>query len=85
MNCQRAKKLLTNHNDLDEAFQAGLRRFTTFLLEDARNIGNTMVIVLILKSFERIGDHANNICEYVVFLVQGKDVRHINAIDQLDL
>jgi len=73
---QRAKKLLNSHDDIDEEFQAGLRRLTTFLLEDARNIGHTINIVLILKSLERIGGHARNLAEYVVYMVSGKDIRH---------
>jgi phosphate transport system protein len=46
------------------------------LLEDARNIGHTINIVLILKSLERIGGHARNLAEYVVYMVSGKDIRH---------
>lgn len=79
---QRANKLLTSHNDLDEAFQAGLRRLITFLLEDARNIGDTIDIVLILKSLERIGDHARNLAEYVVYMVNGQDIRQIEYTDE---
>ena len=79
---QRAKKLLASHDDLDEAFQAGLRRLTTFLLEDARNIGHTIDIVLILKSLERIGGHARNLAEYVVYIVSDQDIRQIEYTDE---
>ncbi len=79
---QRANKLLTSRNDLDEAFQACLRRLITFLLEDARNIGDTIDIVLILKLLERIGDHARNLAEYVVYMVNGQNIRQIEYADE---
>ena len=46
--------------------------------DDARNVGHVISATLILKSIERIGDHAKNIAEYVVYLVKGKDVRHVS-------
>ncbi len=76
LDLERAEKLLNSHDDLDEEFRTGLRRLATFVLEDARNVGHTINIVLILKSLERIGGHARNLAEYVVFLVSGEDIRH---------
>ncbi|MCP5155355.1 MAG: phosphate signaling complex protein PhoU [Ectothiorhodospiraceae bacterium] len=64
--------------ELDAEFQAALRRLATFILEDPRNVGHTINATFILKSLERIGDHAKNIAEYVVYLVKGKDVRHVS-------
>jgi phosphate transport system protein len=72
----RAEQLLRDHNELDAEFQSSLRRLSTFLLEDARNVGHTVSIVLIIKALERIGDHAKNLAEYVIFLIKGEDVRH---------
>jgi len=72
----RAEILAKNHNGLDIEFQSSLRRLTTFVLEDARNVGHTISIVLILKALERIGEHARNLAEYVIYLVNGVDIRH---------
>ena len=73
---EKAIQLVENHTELDIEFQSSLRRLSTFILEDSRNVGHTVSIVLILKALERIGDHARNIAEYIVFLVKGTDVRH---------
>jgi phosphate transport system protein len=73
---QRAETLLKQYGDLDEEFKAGLRRLTTYVMEDGRNVGNVINLVLVLKSLERIGDHAHNLAEYIVFLVSGEDIRH---------
>ena len=56
-------------------------------MEDARNVGHTINVTFIVKSLERIGDHSKNIAEYVVFLVKGKDVRHVSpeSIDTEEL
>jgi phosphate transport system protein len=76
LDAAKAETMIKNHEELDAEFQSSLRRLTTFLLEDARNIGHTVNIVLILKALERIGDHARNIAEYVIYLIKGEDVRH---------
>ncbi len=64
--------------ELDSEFQAALRRLSTYIMEDARNVGHIINVTFIVKSLERIGDHSKNIAEYVVFLVKGKDVRHVS-------
>jgi phosphate transport system protein len=78
LDIDQALKVAKGDQELDSEFQSALRRLSTFLMEDARNVGHIITVTLILKSIERIGDHAKNISEYVVFLVKGKDVRHVS-------
>lgn len=77
---ERAEKLIDCHDDLEEEFQAGLRRLTTYMLEDARNVGHIINIVLVMKSLARIGSHARNLAEYVVYMVSGEDIRHPESV-----
>jgi phosphate transport system protein len=77
---ERAEKLIDSHDDLEEEFQAGLRRLSTYMLEDARNVGHIINIVLVMKSLARIGSHARNLAEYVVYMVSGEDIRHPESV-----
>lgn len=77
----RARALARGNVELDEEFQSSLRRLATFVLEDARNVGHTINITLIIKALERVGEHARNIAEYVIYLVKGEDVRHKTIAD----
>jgi len=72
----KAKQVIDNHREMDEEFQADLRRLLTYVLEDTRNIGYAISVVLVIKALERIGHHAQNMAEYVIFQVRGEDVRH---------
>lgn len=76
LDAERAEALLADMDELDEEFQGSLRRLTTFVLEDARNVGHAINLTLVLKALERIGEHAGNLAEYVVYLIRGQDVRH---------
>lgn len=75
----KADVLITRDVELDDEFQASLRRVSTFLMEDARNVGHVVSVVLMTKAFERIGDHARNLSEYLIYLIRGRDVRHPHA------
>ena len=72
----QAREIIEQHAQLEEEFEAGLRRLITYVMEDARNIGFAVSVILIIKALERIGAHAQNLAEYVIFQVKGMDVRH---------
>lgn len=64
---------------LDGLFQGALRRLATYLMEDPRNVGWTIDAVFAHKALERVGDHATNMAEQLIYAVKGKDVRYIQA------
>ncbi|HYE34956.1 phosphate signaling complex protein PhoU [Methylocaldum sp.] len=77
-NDEMARDIITHHHELEDEFEASLRRLITYIMEDSRNIGFAINMVLAIKALERIGAHAQNLAEYVIFQVKGKDVRHQN-------
>ena len=78
-----ATQVLRDDQQVDDAFRGILRQLITFMMEDPRTISPSIEILFAAKALERIGDHAKNMAEYVIYLVEGKDVRHI-AVDQVE-
>ena len=78
MDVDAAYEIIKNDNVIDEEFDNISRLLVTKMMENPREIKNALRVTWCARALERIGDHTTNLCEYIVYLVEGKDVRHSN-------
>ena len=71
-----AAQVVRHDKEVDAEFKGIMRQLITYMIEDPRTISHAIDMMFVAKSVERIGDHAKNIAEYVVYMVKGRDVRH---------
>ena len=76
LDADEALKVVKADDVVDEEYESIYRQGLTFMMEDPRTISRVVDTTWAARSLERIGDHCKNICEYVMFMVYGKDIRH---------
>jgi phosphate transport system protein len=75
----QAAQVVRSDKEVDREWKAALRQFISFMIEDARTITPSIDLIFIARALERIGDHAKNMSERVIYMVRGADVRHTGA------
>jgi phosphate transport system protein len=77
---KQAARLIAQDAVVDHEFRSIIRTMITFMMEDPRTISAALDTLWVAKAIERIGDHAKNIAEYVIYVVEGKDIRHTDYV-----
>ena len=78
-----AAQVVRQDEQVDDKFRTIMRNLITFMMEDPRTISTALEMLFVAKAVERIGDHAQNMAEYVIYTVKGRDVRHI-TVDEIE-
>lgn len=83
LDVDQALRVLLADADIDREYQSATRTLMTYMIEDPRHISRVINVLWVLRSLERIGDHARNISEQVVYMVKGLDIRH-NSLEEIE-
>jgi phosphate transport system protein len=83
LDIERAVEVLKSDDLIDQEFEGLMRKLITFMMEDARTISASIDLVFVAKAIERVGDHAKNLAEQIIYIVKGADVRHY-TIDEVE-
>lgn len=81
LDVQTALTILKEDDLIDAEFDGFLRKLVTYMMEDPRTISASLDLLFVAKAIERIGDHAKNIAEFIIYVVKGADVRHTAMSD----
>jgi phosphate transport system protein len=79
LDATEARTVINADEALDKEFKAIVRQLITFMMEDPRSITTALDVITIARAIERVGDHAKNIAEQVIYIVEGRDVRHTKS------
>jgi phosphate transport system protein len=78
-----AVSILKEDDQIDKEFDGFMRKLVTYMMEDPRMISPSLDLLFLAKAIERIGDHAKNIAEFIIYVVKGADVRH-TTMEQIE-
>ena len=78
-----ALEVLRSDDQIDQEFDGLMRKLITYMMEDPRTISSSIDLVFVAKAIERVGDHAKNLAEVIIYVVKGMDVRH-NPVDAVE-
>lgn len=76
LDVKMAVSILKEDDAIDKEFDGFVRKLITYMMEDPRTISGSLDLLFVAKAIERIGDHAKNIAEFIIYVVKGADVRH---------
>jgi len=79
LDVEQALQVLLADADIDREYQSATRTLMTYMMEDPRHISRVINVMWVLRALERVGDHARNISEQVIYMVKGLDVRHTSV------
>lgn len=79
----QALEVIKGDNQIDAEFDGLMRKLVTYMMEDPRTISASIDLVFVAKAIERVGDHAKNLAEQIIYIVKGTDVRH-NSLDAVE-
>ncbi len=77
LDADEARVVIETDDALDTEFKSIIRQLITFMMEDPRTITTALDIITMARAIERVGDHAKNIAEQVIYIVEGRDIRHL--------
>lgn len=83
LDTNQALEVIRQDNEIDREFDGLMRKLITYMMEDPRTISASLDLLTLAKAIERIGDHAKNIAEFIIYIVKGTDVRH-SALEHVE-